>query len=142
MKIGIVYGSLTGHSKKIANAIASTIKAEAQNVKTKPEFKKLDLLFVIGGIYAGTCNKRLLKYVQTLDKTEIKRVALITSCASGEDHQAAIKQAIEDKGIPVLESDYVCRGNFLFFGLGHPSEDEVAGAVTFAKETLQKLKAK
>ncbi|MDD4184820.1 MAG: flavodoxin domain-containing protein [Candidatus Izemoplasmatales bacterium] len=142
MKIGILYGSMTGHSKKIASAIGEAIKVEPQNVKTKPEFKKLDLLIVIGGIYGGVSHKGLLQYLNSLNKESVKQAALITSCCSGSQRQDRLRSILEEKGIPVMADEYVCCGNFLIFRLGHPNKAEIQGAVDYVKKIIAKLSLK
>ena len=83
MKIGIIFASMTGHSRKIARAVGEAIGQEPQDIKQNPELGKLDLLFVVSGIYGGASHKGLLDYLKKFDKTDVSRVALITSCCSG-----------------------------------------------------------
>jgi hypothetical protein len=40
-----------------------------------------------------------------------------------------------NKGIIVVD-EFICQGNFLFFGLGHPNKTDLENAVTFAKEVI------
>ncbi len=46
MKCGIIYHTKTGHSRKIAKAIAQELDIEAQDVKSKPVMNDVDLLFI------------------------------------------------------------------------------------------------
>ena len=52
----IIYSSMTGHSKKIANQMADSLNLKAYNIKEeKPEISDCDLLFIVSGIYGGKC---------------------------------------------------------------------------------------
>jgi len=47
MKCSIIYYTKTGHSRKIAKAIAQELGIEAQDVKSNPVMKDVDLLFIV-----------------------------------------------------------------------------------------------
>ncbi|MGI6392276.1 MAG: flavodoxin domain-containing protein [Candidatus Izemoplasmatales bacterium] len=141
MNIGIIYGSLTGHSRKIATAIGEAVKVQPQNVKHAPEPGRYDLLFVVGGIYGGACHKGLLKYLESIDKANVKQVALVTSSCGGTQKQDAIRSLLSEKGITVIADEYLSLGNFLFFRLGHPNKKEIQGAIDFAKGIITDIKS-
>ena len=133
MKISIIYYSMTGHSKKIANAIAGELSIEAYNVKNHPVIKDVDLLFIVGGIYGGVSHPNLIEFVETLKVEDVKKVALITSCCGGVTPQKEVRTILNKNNIEVIDNEYICRGNFLFFGMGHPNKKEIEAAVNFAK---------
>lgn len=139
MKTAIIYRSVTGHSKKIAQAVASELKIEAQNIKSKPKLQG-DLLFIVGGIYAGKSHSDSLEFIKTLNSNDFKKVALITSSASNKKGQDEVRSILQNNGIEVLQEEYHCRGNFLFIGMFHPNKKEIAGAVEFAKKIAQSVK--
>lgn len=133
MKTAVLYLSKTGHSKKIAEAVAAGMGVQTQSVKDNPELSGIDLLFIAGGIYAGKSDPKLLKYLGTLSREQVKRAALISS-SRGKSKQDMVRDTLTGKGIQVLADEYVCQGSFLFFGMGHPNAQEIAGAVAFAKK--------
>lgn len=133
MKTAVLYLSKTGHSKKIAEAVAAGLGVRAQSVKDNPELSGIDLLFIAGGIYSGKSDPKLLKYLASLGNTQVKRAALISS-SGGKRKQDMVRDTLTGKGIQVLADEYVCQGSFLFFGRGHPNAQEIAGAVAFAKK--------
>jgi menaquinone-dependent protoporphyrinogen IX oxidase len=133
MKTAVLYLSKTGHSKKIAEAVAAGLGVQAQSVKDHPELSGVDLLFIAGGIYAGKSDPKLLKYLASLDNTQVKQAALISS-SGGKTKQDMVRDTLTGKGIQVLADEYVCQGSFLFFGKGHPNAQEITGAVAFAKK--------
>jgi len=130
-RIRIVFATRTGHSKKLAEAIGRALNIRAENVKEKPALKDVDLLFIVGGIYGGASMPELLSFVDQLSPESVRGAALITSCASKKQRQKGVRSLLEKKGIPV-EDEMVFRGSFLFLGMGHPNDKDLAEAERFA----------
>lgn len=136
LKSAIVYATKTGHSKKLAEAIAKELHITAQNIKSTPKIDGTEILFIVGGIYGGQSLPELLSYLESLNKDVVKKVALVTSCTSKTTKQNAVRELLSKKGIQVIEDEYVCRGNFLILGLGHPNKYEIEGAVSYARKLV------
>lgn len=132
MKTAVIYRSMTGHSKKIAKAIAAELGIEAQNIKAKPILSDVDLLFIAGGIYSGESLPELADYLNTLTLQSVKKAALITSSVTGKQ-QNTVRKILTERGIEVID-EFCCKGNFLFLKLGHPNKSEILAAVDFAKQ--------
>lgn len=126
----------TGHSRKIAQAIADALELEVFDAKSHPDLRKTDLLVVVGGIYAGRSNPELVDHMKNIDSTQIKHAVLITSCASKKFFQKEVRAVLSENGIEVFPKEFVCRGNFLFLGLGHPNKQDFAEAIDFTKQTI------
>lgn len=134
MKYAVVYASKTRHSRKIAQAVAEALGTEAQDVKTAPRLAGVDLLLVVGGIYAGKSDPALVSWLSGLDPAQVAKVALMESCTSPKPYgQPELRTALAARGIPVLEEAFHCRGSFLFFAMGRPNREEIASAVRFAR---------
>lgn len=129
--MGIVYATKTKHSKKIAEAIALALHVKTQNVTDNPKVDEAELLFIVGGIYGGDSLPELLSFVQGLDPDKVKRVALVTSCASGKQGQVKVREILEAKGIDIVD-EWICPGSFLIFRMGRPNRDDIQEAVAFA----------
>ncbi len=136
MKAQILYVSMSGHSKKIAEAIANNMGILAYNLKNMPQISLCDILFIVSGIYGGEVKPELLHFVKNLSKTQVKKVALITSSTRGIA-QGSLRKAVMEAGIEVVKEEYFCKGSFLFFQLSHPNHSEIDGAVTFAKSIIK-----
>jgi len=132
----VVYLTKTGHSKKIAEAIASALSLSALDIKTRPVIGEVDLLFIVGGLYGKQSDPMMLEFVKGLSPKQIKKAVLVTSSANGSLKQAAVRTALESRGIQVAPEEYCCKGSFLFFFLGHPNSEEIEGAVSFSKSFL------
>lgn len=136
MNIVVLYRSMTGHSKKIAKAIAAELGVEAQNIKAKPELNGIDLLFVVGGIYKGKSMPDMIEYIKTLNPDKAKKAVLITSSASDKKGQNDVREVLLSNNIEVVPEECRLRGNFLFIKLGHPNKTEIAEAISFAKKYI------
>lgn len=130
-KTAVIYATKTNHSKKLAEAIASALNIEAQNIKENPVLKSIDLAFIVGGIYGGVSMPELIEYVNKIDGQTLNRAALVTSCASGKQMQTAVRNILEAKGIKVID-EFVCKGGILLLSANHPNSKDLEEAADFA----------
>ena len=140
MKIAVLYASMTGHSKKIAAAVSAALGVTAQNVKDCAELEKTDLLFLVGGIYADSCSKHMLKFAETLDGSVARRVALVTSSASQKHGQDMVREILMQNNVEVLEEEFMCGGRFLFMRLRHPNKTDYEAAAAYAVRIAESFK--
>jgi len=136
MEIGLTYATKTKHSKKIAESIADELKIEAKNISTHPTYNNVDLLFLAGGIYGGESLPEMIDFAKKLTPQQARNVILLTSCVSKKANQETVRKHLTANGINVLD-EFMCQGNFLFVGVGHPDQKDIADAVTFAKEAVK-----
>ena len=134
MKIALIYATKTGHSRKIAEAVAAGLGIKAMDIKSNPTISDIDLLFTVGGVYGGVSAPELLDFVGKMDSGSVKRAVIITSAVSQSARQKDLRAAFEAKGIDVMEEEFKCRGAFLFLGIGRPNATDIENAVTFAKK--------
>lgn len=137
MNIHVVYSSKTGHSKKLAEAIAQELSVLAQDLKETPNPQSCDLLFLVTGIYAGKSAPEVLHFIESLDLLTVPRVCLVTSSMSRTSPKT-IRKSLEAKGIFVFPEEYKCMGSFLFLGLGHPNSQELSDVASFARQISEK----
>lgn len=136
MNTQILYATMTGHSKKIAKAIASKTGAPIHDLKTKPSIPACDILYIVSGIYGGESKPELLEFVKKLSSKDIKRVVLITS-STRNVQQGSLRKALMEAGINVVSEEYQCQGGFLFKAMGHPNKSEIDGAVDFVLKSMK-----
>lgn len=141
MNIQLIYASKTGHSKKIASAIATELGIEFNNVKDQPLLTNVDLLYIVGGIYGGNSLPEMIDFINTIDSKHVKKAVLITSCVSKKMGQTEIRKILREKNIAVMNEEFICQGNFLVFGMGHPNQADIDGAVQFAKNAADNFSA-
>ena len=116
--------------------MAIELHVHAENVKENPDIGEVDWLFIVGGIYGGASDPHLINYVSSLDGDKIKNAVLITSCLSVKMKQDKIREILVEKGIKVYEEEFICKGNFLVIGLGHPNQREIRDAVRFVRKIM------
>lgn len=126
----IVYATMTGHSKKIARAIASVVKVEPQNIIDIKDEIECDVLYIVSGIYSNEAKPELLSFVENLSN-KVKQVVLITSSMKLVK-QEKVKSILESKDIVVLD-EYCCKGGFLFFSPTHPNKNDIDDVVKFVE---------
>lgn len=136
MKTEVVYFSKTGHSKKLAQAVAEALSVEARDLSRQGAKIKTDLLFLVSGVYGGSPDPKVLEFIETMSPEDVKKVVLITS-SMGQKRQDVIRLALEKKLIPVMADEYTCKGSFLIFSMGHPTQDEIKGACDFALNAVK-----
>lgn len=137
MKTSVIYYSKTGHSEKIATAIAQSFGIEPLNIKDNPILEDVDLLFVVGGIYGGKCSPEIQDYLSNL-QGPVQKAVLITSCLGKITPQKEVRAILQDGNIEVDEEEFICQGSFLLLGRKHPDATDIEDAVAFAKDIAEK----
>ena len=129
MKNQIIYSTMTGHSKKIANAISKKFNIESNNIKDNPILENIDVLFIVSGIYGDKSSPDLIEYLKGISKEDVKKVFLITSSCSSTTKANDVRKVLSDKGIKVLDDEIVCRGGFLFFYMLRPNKSDISNII-------------
>lgn len=122
--VSIVYATKTKHSEKIAKAIGDKLKQNVYNITEDPKIKDLNLLFIVGGIYGSESSPDLMEFSRGLSVEKVEKVVLVTSSLSKAKGQESIRKILEEKGIKVID-EIMCKGSFLFFGLGNPKKQDM-----------------
>jgi len=136
MKVAVVYYSMSGNTKKVANAIAEELGTEAESVKDEPELEGTDLLFIGSGCYGGRLRKEMVKFLEGLKG--IKKTAVFGTYSGETKAIESMKGILEKKGVKVLD-EWGCSGAFLYFlQRGRPNEKDLEEARQFANSVLAK----
>jgi len=129
----VVYYSISGNTKKVAEAIAAELDVKAENVKAKEWLTKGSFVFLGSGCYAGNPGKELQKFIARNDFNG-REVALFGTSSGGRgDEVRVMEELLKSKGA-LIEGSFYCKGRFVLVNRGHPSDEELAGARKFAKE--------
>ncbi len=135
----VVYYSMTGNTKKVAEAIAAELGVKAENVKQKKELDKDSFVFLGSGCYANKPGGKLRKFIAGND-FKGRQVALFGTSGDGKGSEVrAMEEMLREAGA-VIKGSFYCKGRyFFFFNRKHPSREEMANAREFANE-MKKLK--
>jgi len=133
----VIYYSMCGSTKKIAEAIAGELGVKAEDVKMKKEPTRDSFLFLGSGCYARKPWRKVQDFIARND-FKGRNVALFGVSASGEgDEVTAMEKSLKLKGA-IIKGIFYCKGRaFLFLNRGHPSNEELANARKFASEMKQ-----
>ena len=130
----VVYYSMCGNTKKVAEAIAAELGVKAENVKGKGELDKDPFVFLDSGCYASRPGGKLRRFIARND-FKGRQVALFGTSGSGEGSEVrAMEELLKPTGA-LIRGSFYCKGkSFFLFARGHPSDEELANAREFANE--------
>ena len=116
----VIYYSLTGNTKKVAEAIAAELDVVAEDVKTKDRLAEDSFVFLGAGLYGPLRAWGLRRFIDRNDFRG-RKVALFGTSGEGKGKEVgALEEAVAAKGAEVAGS-FFCRGRFLFLKRDHPT---------------------
>jgi len=130
----VIYYSMLGSTKKVAQAIAAELGVKAENVKAKKGLTKDSFVFLGSGYYASRPSSKLRRFIARND-FKGRQVALFGTSGDGKGNEVkAMAELLKPTGA-LIKGSFFCKGRFLFlFNRKHPSDEELASAREFAKE--------
>lgn len=132
MKIEVRYYSRGGNTKKVAEAIAKAVGAEAKPV-AEPLSEDVDVLFLGSSPYAFDVDDEVKKFISGINVKVGKAVNFSTSAAV-KSTKKYVEKLLSQKGIPMAEEEFSCRGSFMMLHKGRPNADDLKAAADFAKK--------
>ncbi len=132
MKVAVRYYTKTGNTKKLAEAIAKAVGAEAQPLSV-PVTEPVDILFLGNSYYAFSIDPEVRSFIQSLDKAKVAKIVNFGSAAMLNSTRKKVKAEADKIGIPVDEREFHCRGEFKAFHKGKPDEADLRAAAAFAE---------
>ena len=132
MKIAVRYYTKTGNTKRLAEAIAAAVGAEALPIST-PVTEPADILFLGNSYYAFTIDPEVRSFLQTLDKEKIGRIVNFGSAAMLNSTWKKVKAEADKRGIPMDHREFHCKGEFKGVHKGRPNDEDLKAAAAFAK---------
>lgn len=135
MKVAVRYYTKTGNTKKLAEAVAAAVGAEALPIST-PVSEPVDILFLGNSYYAFSIDPEVKKYVRSLDKSKIGKIVNFGSAAMLNSTYKKVKAEADAVGIPMDEREFHCRGEFKGVHKGRPNAEDLKTAADFAKKII------
>lgn len=138
MNTSIIYATMMGNSRKIAEAIGTRLGVKPQNVMESPAPSVTDTLIIVGGIYGGKSKKELKNFIKSLDSVKVTRAAVVTTSGAGKKRTAPseVVELLKSKSITVL-GELNVRGRAFIFPTGHPNEADLKEAAEWAENTIK-----
>ncbi|MBR2768961.1 MAG: hypothetical protein IKD68_08515 [Solobacterium sp.] len=135
MKVAVRYYTKTGNTKRLAEAIAAAVGAEALPIST-PITEKADILFLGNSYYAFSIDPEVRDFVRALDKDKVGRIVNFGSAAMLNSTFKKVKAEADKVGIPMDEREFHCKGEFKGLHKGRPNDSDLAQAAAFAKSIV------
>lgn len=134
MKTAVRYFSRGGSTETIAKAIARELREKAE-LTSAPIEKKVDLLFLGSGVYAGHIDPHVKEFIQSLDPSKVGKVAFFcTSVLNPNGRDKEVWNLLQAKGIPMDTRTFHCKGKFFFVYSSHPDNKDKLDAAIYAKK--------
>ena len=131
MTYAVRYYTKTGNTKKLADAVAAELGVTAEPI-SEPITEKVDLLFLGNSYYAFTIDPEVRKFVASLDKEKVGKIVNFGSAAMLNSTYKKVKAEADKVGIPMLEEEFHCKGEFKGLHKGRPNEADLRAAAEFA----------
>ena len=132
MKIAVRYYTKTGNTKKLAEAVADAVGAEALPLSAPVE-ETVDVLFLGNSYYAFSIDPEVRDFVRSLDSGKVGSIVNFGSAAMLNSTYKKVKAEAEKAGIRMDEREFHCKGEFKGIHKGKPDADDLAAAALFAK---------
>ena len=135
MKIAVRYYTKTGNTKRLAEAMARAVGAEALPISV-PVTEKVDILFLGNSYYAFTIDPEVRAFIRSLDKSKIGRIVNFGSAAMMNSTWKKVKAEADKVGIAMETREFHCKGEFKGVHKGKPDSEDLAAAAAFAKSIV------
>ena len=135
MIIAVRYYTKTGNTKRLAEAVAAAVGAQALPIGC-PVDEPADILFLGNSYYAFTIDPEVRKFIASLDKSKVGRIVNFGSAAMLNSTYKKVKAEAAKVGIPVDAREFHCKGEFKGIHKGKPDETDLAAVAAFAKSFL------
>ncbi|MBO4243382.1 MAG: flavodoxin [Clostridiales bacterium] len=135
MTYAVRYYTKTGHTKKLADAIAKELGVESLPIST-PVSEKVDILFLGNSYYAFDIDPEVRSFIGSLDKEKVGKIVNFGTAAMMKSTVKKVKAEADKKGIPTDEKEFHCKGEFKAFNKGRPNEDDIRDALQFIRQFM------
>ena len=132
MNIAVRYYTKTGNTKRLAEAVAKAVGAEALPI-SEPVAEPVDILFLGNSYYAFSIDPEVREFVASLDKEKVGKIVNFGSAAMLNSTFKKVKAEADKVGIPMDEREFHCKGEFKGIHKGRPNEEDLNAAAEFAK---------
>jgi flavodoxin len=132
MRVAVRYYTKTGNTKRLAEAVAKAVNAEALPISV-PVKEPVDVLFLGNSYYAFTIDPEVRDFIRSLDKSKVGRIVNFGSAAMLNSTWKKVKAEAEKVGIAMDEREFHCKGEFKGMHKGRPNEEDLKAAAAFAK---------
>lgn len=138
MKTAVRYYTKTGNTKRLAEAVAEAVGAEALPLSA-PIKEAVDVLFLGNSYYAFSIDPEVREFIRKLDKSKVGRIVNFGSAAMLNSTYKKVKAEAGKAGIPMDEREFHCKGEFKGIHKGRPNAEDLKAAADFAKTIVNEV---
>jgi flavodoxin len=138
MTYAVRYYTKTGNTKKLAEAIANELGVEALPISEQIN-EKVDILFLGNSYYAFSIDPEVRNFVRSLDKNKVGAIVNFGSAAMLNSTFKKVKAEADKVGIPMMDKEFHCKGEFKGLHKGRPNSDDLKDAAKFAHELKKSM---
>ena len=135
MKVAVRYYTKTGNTKRLAEAVAKAVGAEALPLSSPIE-EPVDILFLGNSYYAFSIDPEVRSFIRSLSKDKVGRIVNFGSAAMLNSTWKKVKAEADKVGIPMEKREFHCKGEFKGLHKGRPNSEDLAAAAAFAKSIV------
>ena len=135
MRIAVRYYTKTGNTRRLAEAVARAVGAEALPISA-PLTEPVDILFLGNSYYAFTIDPEVRAFVRSLDKGRVGCIVNFGSAAMLNSTYKKVKAEADKLGIPMHEKEFHCKGEFKGVHKGRPNGEDLKAAAEFARSIV------
>ena len=130
----VIYYSLTGNTRRVAEAIAAELDVAAEDVKAKDRLAADSIVFLGAGRYGPLRGWGLKRFIEGND-FHGRKVALFGTSGDGTGREVeALAELVAAKGAEIAGT-FFCTGELLFLvNRDHPTGKDLENARRFARE--------
>ena len=138
MKYAVRYYTKTGNTQRLAEAIAAELDIHAYPI-SKPIDEKVDVLFLGNSYYAFTIDPEVRDFVSKLSKDKVGKIVNFGTAAMMKSTYKKVRSVANTVGIPVLDKEFHCKGEFKGMNKGRPDKDDLKAAREFAASIKKEM---
>jgi len=135
----VVYYSLTGNTRKVADAIAGELGVVAKDVRNVSDLSAGDYVFLGSGCYGAVLPGEITEFINRSRLQNHKVVLFNTSGFGMKKELGLFENQLRNKGVNVVDR-YECFGRFAAVRMGHPDAGELQKAREFARRIATKIR--
>lgn len=135
MNIAIRYYTRSGHTEKLAKAIANKIGVKVENISV-PLAEKTDILFLGCSYYAFDIDSAVKSFLAE-NKNNIGKIVCFGTSAMMKSMRKPMKKVTEAHGIKLADKEFHCRGEFKIANKGRPNAEDLQNAALFAERIVR-----
>jgi len=140
-KVYVVYASLTGNTRKVAQAMAEAVGATLVDVRKDPlpKVEPGDVIFVGDGVYGGRPSRALRRALRAWTLPRGVKAAVFGTYGGRPSQLPILERILAEKGAQVVDR-FSCLGRDWFLlglvGRGRPSAEDLKAAQAFARRVV------